>query len=54
MLFRSLCVGSSALDFSSNHLSGVTLEDLAGNKTAAMSEAIKWLEEAGEVLALQV
>jgi len=49
-----LCVGSSTLDFPSNYLSGVILEDLASNRTAAMSEAIKWLEEAGEVLALQV
>ena len=49
-----LCVGSTDLDFSSNQLSGVVLEQLAGSKDAAMTESIKWLERAGEELALQV
>ncbi|MEJ6626333.1 MAG: glycerate kinase [Actinomycetes bacterium] len=49
-----LCVGSSALNFPLNHLSGVILEDLAGSKAAAMSDALKWLDKAGKVLALQV
>lgn len=49
-----LCVGSSAIDFSSNHLSGVVLEELAGSKEEAMSESLQWLVKAGELLALQV
>ena len=49
-----LCVGSSDVDFPSNHLSGVVLEDLAGSKEAAMSESLQWLVKAGELLAQQV
>jgi glycerate kinase len=49
-----LCVGSTTVDFSSNQLTGVVLEELAGSTAAAMSESIKWLEQAGEELALQV
>ena len=49
-----LCVGTTELKFQRNNLSGVTLEDLAGSKAAAMAEPIKWLEMAGEALAQQV
>jgi hypothetical protein len=42
------------VDFSSNQLTGVVLEELAGSTAAAMTESIKWLEQAGEELALQV
>ncbi len=49
-----LCVGSSALDFSSHHLSGEILEEIAGSAEKAISEPLKWLEQAGELLALKV